>query len=83
MMTYKFIKIFDYISKVKNGKSYINLKSNSSELHFSKSLQKLNNLEINDKYILLNIDAPFHIMIFYKIFRRKIILRIDGLYSDL
>tara|TARA_Y100001968_G_C19440514_1_gene762280 strand:+ start:2415 stop:3443 length:1029 start_codon:yes stop_codon:yes gene_type:complete len=39
-------------------------------------------MKFKTKYILLNIDSPVYIVVFCKLFNRKIVIRIDGLYSD-
>ena len=77
------IKFFKSLFLLSRNNSYVNLKSSTSGANFYRLISSyINSISLKNKYILLNIDAPIYIVVLCKLFRRKIAIRADGLYSD-
>ena len=71
------------IRNINISNSYVRSNSKTSGASFYRELsQYLNKKKLIGKSILLNIDAEIHIFILCIFLKRKITLRIDGLYSD-
>ena len=76
-------KMLKIIRNINKSNSYVRENNKTSGASFFRELSRyLNKKKTKARSILLNIDAQIYIFILCRFLKRKIALRVDGLYSD-